>query len=95
MQKSFTPASQPQPYTLTAGNGLGIAYSSLEQIGEIFPSEAYGQGKCRFIFNVANGNIIIHDHPVQVSEIGGPLVFQMVYNNQADRKQSWRLALNS
>ena len=78
------------PYSVISSQGLGVAYSSLETIGELTPVKGMGQGDVRVFVNVANGNVVVRDHVCQLIDKNGPLEFCYFYNLQSDVK--WRLA---
>jgi hypothetical protein len=44
---------------MITGSGLGYAYSSLAQVGDIIPVRALGQAKVKLYCNLASGNLVI------------------------------------
>ena len=81
------------PYTPVVGQGLGVSYSSLTQLGPIVPSQQPGQANVKVFINIANGNLTVFDHTASVIEQNGQLDFRYVYNSQANPGQAWRLGV--
>ena len=81
------------PFSLISGNGLGVSYSSLTQIGPAIPSRDFGVLKMQSFINVSTGNLIIFDHKLIVQEQNFPLEFYYVYNSHAETMADiWRFA---
>lgn len=81
------------PFNPVTGLGLGVSYSSLNQIGEIFPQSGIGQAQLKMYVNAVSGNIVIKDHTVVVEEISGPLKLGFVYNSQSSQTNPWQFAI--
>ncbi|MBA2655354.1 MAG: RHS repeat protein, partial [Gammaproteobacteria bacterium] len=81
------------PYSIVTGQGLGVSYSSLQQVGDIFPAKEFGQGKVKIHVNVANGNLVVFDHVCRLVEANGPLEFYYVFNHQPNNQ--WCLAADA
>jgi hypothetical protein len=65
------------------GQGLGVSYSSLTQIGSVFPLQGFGQAGINFFMNLATGNVILFDRAVRLVEENFPIEFQFIYNSLA------------
>lgn len=78
------------PYKPVTGQGLGVSYSSLTQVGDIVPSHMVGQAHVEVFINVSNGNLTVFDHQLHVIEQGQDLALGFVYNSQAE-SNPWRL----
>jgi YD repeat-containing protein len=69
-------------YSVMSSQGLGISYSSLQQIGELQPTRGIGQADVRAYINLANGNLVIRDYVCRVKERSGFLEFCYLHNLQ-------------
>lgn len=78
------------PYTIIAGKGLGLGYSSYTQIDSPLDSKPFGQAKLELFANIANGNLVVKDHLLNVAEMNGGLTLGFIYNSLADKP--WRFA---
>ena len=78
------------PYTIIAGQGLGIGYSSYTQIETPLPNKPFGQAKLQLFANIANGNLVVKDHLHNVAEMNGNLRLGFIYNSLA--ATPWRFA---
>lgn len=74
-----------------AGQGCGVSYSSLNQIGEIFPQVGIGQANIKFFTNITNGNLIVFDLLLKIREMTGVLTLGFIYNSQASTP--WKFTL--
>jgi len=83
------------PFDIVTGQGLGVSYSSLNQVGSIYHSNpAFGQANVGMFVNLATGNFMVKDRPVQVQEINGLLEMGYYYNAQASSPQTaWQFSL--
>ncbi len=78
------------PYAPIAGNGLGLCYSSLTQVGELMPQQGMGQAKIKFYANMTNGNLVLLDHVTRVKQMNGELNLGYIYNSQAtSASEAW------
>ncbi len=79
------------PFTLVSGQGLGVSYSSLNQVGSVLPATEWGQAQLKLFVNVATGNLIIHDHAFKAIEGNGILDLGFKYNGYVDDPaKAWR-----
>lgn len=80
------------PVIPVAGPGLGVTYSSRNQVKESLPLTGLGQAKIPFYANMTSGNLMVEDPPVTLMEPNGPLSFSYFYNSQASSlATAWRL----
>lgn len=59
------------PYQLMTGNGLGITYSSLQQVGPVLPATGFGQANVAVFLNLKTNNVMLQDHCRHFPELGG------------------------
>lgn len=84
------------PFNPVTGLGLGISYSSLNQIGGVFPQNGLGQASVKFYVNMVNGNLIVKDRMSKLQEMNGDLEIGYFYNSQAATTQTaWQLNIKS
>ena len=82
------------PFNPITGTGLGVSYSSLNQIGGIFPQKGIGQANVQCYVNMANGNLVIKDHMVRLIEINGPMELGFIFNAQVSATANpWQFAI--
>ena len=81
------------PLNVVTGNGLGVSYSSLTQIGSVYSAAPLGEARLNCYTNITTGNVIVFDYPVKAVERNFPVVLQFAYNSQAaDAKQVWHFS---
>jgi len=84
------------PFNPVTGLGLGVSYSSLNQVGGVFPQEGLGQAGIKTYVNMVTGNFVVKDRPVKLKEMNGDLEIGYFYNSQAASTQTtWQLMLNN
>ncbi|CAM4396465.1 MAG: hypothetical protein LEGION0398_MBIBDBAK_00196 [Legionellaceae bacterium] len=81
------------PFTPFSSQGLGISYSSLDQIGPVFPLTTFAETSMQCFLNVATGNLVFRDHAVQLPEMSGLVTLGFILNTQESVEKAWRLAL--
>lgn len=82
----------PHPFQLVAGQGLGVSYSSLNQIGTVLSNTTLGQAKLDCYINIATGNLILKTPILPMIEMGNDLEFHYVYNSLVPNN-NWRLGI--
>ena len=83
------------PFHLISGTGKGISYSSLSQVGDLSPAEAFGQAKGRIFYNFTNGNLSIADHLLLFPEIKAHVPLGFCFNSSSPNISAWRLPVRS
>jgi YD repeat-containing protein len=82
------------PFEIITGTGLGTSYSSLNQIGSLWPTEKFGQLGMELSYNINNGNVIVKDRAVVSEESGVPQELRFVFNSNAGATQNgWRIGI--
>ena len=83
------------PFHIISSDGLGIRYSSLEAIGDFYPTRGLGQAQVQVYFNVGPiNNYVIEDRVLDPVERFGRLRLGFIFNYRAeDPKQAWRFRL--
>src|SRR5689334_1441329 len=78
---------------IVAGEGLGVSYSSLEQMGKpLWPYRPIGAAKIECNLNLVNRNLHVKDTPLHFEEANGILELGFSYNhNAANIKEAWRI----
>jgi YD repeat-containing protein len=81
------------PFSPIASQQLGTSYSSLEQIGALYPLRGFGGAGIQFFPNIATGNLVVKDRTLHIEEAGGPIELSYTYNSQAgDIKNVWQFS---
>lgn len=82
------------PFIYVSGSGYGVSQSSLCRNGPFNQCRFVGQAKVQLYVNVANGNVIIEDHPFEAEEMNGRFELRFIYNSQKI-ETPWRLNISS
>ena len=81
------------PFNVVTGEGLGLSYSSMTQVGALLDSKPLGQANIDVSFNAATGNLVVKDTQVRCMEPDFKVDFQWTYNSLA-ASTHWHLSLS-